>query len=208
MLNTGISPKTTAWKRVDAYTELQGREYGGAIAELVLLHVQGQSQKVHGRWEGRTLDGQEVVDRRAHLGDAVRQVVGAHSDTNARTQEMVQGFVCAGALYAIGAEAQLATRCAGPVAGVLSMKSCGKRFRTHGWMQSMSGKRRRGSDTHECRTRLRECLTREGQARARADPQVLEEAQTCWRSRQLHEWRFDASQLAAQEAQEAQAQAR
>ena len=34
---------------------------------------------------------------------------------------------------------------------------------------------RGGSHTHECRTRLEECLTRERQARARADAQAPEE---------------------------------
>ena len=56
-------------------TELRGREYGGAIAELgetVLYHVQGLIQKFARRW-----DGQDVADRRAHLGNAVRQAAGA-----------------------------------------------------------------------------------------------------------------------------------
>ena len=57
----------------------------------------------------KVLDGQDDVDRRAHLGNAVRQACGAHSNTKARTQEMVQGFVSAGGLYAIRAEAQRAT---------------------------------------------------------------------------------------------------
>ena len=52
----------------------------------------------------------DVVDRRAHLGHAVRQAIGAHSDTKAGTQEMGQGFVCAsGVVCTIRAEAPLAT---------------------------------------------------------------------------------------------------
>ena len=54
---------------------------------------------------------------------------------------MVQGFVCAGGVYAIRADAQFANRSAGTAAGVLDTRSRGK-VRTHGWMQSMCGKRR------------------------------------------------------------------
>ena len=53
---------------------------------------------------GKTLDG----------GDVVKQAAAAHSDTKTRTQEMFQAFVCAGGLYAIRAEAKLATSSAGP----------------------------------------------------------------------------------------------
>ena len=41
------------------------------------------------------LDGQDVVDRRAHCGNAVRQKAG-RTVTRTREQEVVQGFVCAG----------------------------------------------------------------------------------------------------------------
>ena len=64
--------------------KLCGREYGGASAvlgETVLFHVRGLNQKFARRWEEGLWRGQDVVDRQAHLGDAVRQAVGAHSDT-------------------------------------------------------------------------------------------------------------------------------
>ena len=42
------------------------------------------------------LDGQDVVHRRARCGDTSRPTAGAYSDSKARDQEMVQGFVCSG----------------------------------------------------------------------------------------------------------------
>ena len=89
----------------------------------------------------RPLDGHDVVDRRAHLGDAVRQAATADS--------------------------------AGPAAGVPDTGSCGKVGPTAGCKECAG---RGGSHTHECRTSLAECLTRRGQARARANAEVLEEA--------------------------------
>ena len=69
----------------------------------------------------------------AHLGDTRRQA-GAHSDTMAGTQVMVQGLVCTGGLYAIGTKAQLAPRSAGTAAGVLDARSRGQVW-THGCMR-------------------------------------------------------------------------
>ena len=76
------------------------------------------------------------------LGTPSGKAAGAHSDTKARTQEMVQGFVCASGLYTIRAEAQLAGRSAGPATGVLDTRSCGKVVWTHCWMRGVHGKRR------------------------------------------------------------------
>ena len=79
------------------------------------------------------MDRQDDIDRPAHRGDAGRQAAGAHSDTKARKQETVQGFVCASGLYTIG------TKTPGTVAGALDAGSRGK-VRNHGWMQGMRGK--------------------------------------------------------------------
>ena len=86
---------------------------------------------------------------------------------------MVQGVVCAGGLYAIRTEAQLATSSAGTAAGVLDATNRGQIW-THGWKQSMRKKRWL---THSRVQNLAgRTLTKEGQARARADAQALDEA--------------------------------
>ena len=124
------------------YRKLRGREHGGAIAELgktVPFHVQGLNQKFPRRWEKGLWMGK--IRRQTWTSCGRWQAAGAHSDTKASTQEMVQGFVCAGDLYASRAEAQFATRSASTAAGVLDTRSRGK-VQTHGWMQSMRAKRR------------------------------------------------------------------
>ena len=64
-------------------------------------------------------------------------------DTKARTQRMVQGFVCAGGLYAVRAEARLATCSASPAAGVLDTRELWKGLDwTHGLLRSMREKKR------------------------------------------------------------------
>ena len=75
----------------------------------------------------------------AHLGHAVRQATGAHSDTKAGTQEMGQGLVCASGLCTPSEpKLSLPPRSAGPATSVFDTRSCGK-VRSHGWMQSVYG---------------------------------------------------------------------
>ena len=124
-----------------------------------------------------TLDGQDVIDRRAHCGDTSRQTVGALGDSNGREQDMVQGFVCSGVLHAIGT-AQCVTRSAGTSTSVLDARSHAEVW-THGWVRGLRWEG--GLYTHECRAGLEHCLAKDLEAPARpgakvSDPGVLKES--------------------------------
>ena len=120
---TGVSLVTSSWRIgwhrtencKDASTEARSLSW----AKQFSFTCKGLNQKFPRRWGERTLDGQGIVDRRAHVRNAGRQAAGAHRDTKARTQEMVQGFVCAGGLFAKGTKGRYATRSAGTAAGAL-----------------------------------------------------------------------------------------
>ena len=115
------------------------------------------------------MDGQDVVDRREHFGNAARQAAGAHSDTQARTQEMAQGFACA----STSSEPKLSLPPAVQAQRqVYLTRGVVERFGPTTRCKACAG--RGGSHAHECRARIEECLAREAQARARTGAQATE----------------------------------
>ena len=101
--------------------------------------MHGLNQKFRRRWGERTLDGHEVVDRRAHLKNTSRQAAVAHSDTKSRKQVMVQCLVCPSGFTRHRNQSSVCCRSAGTATKVVDARSRGKVL-DRGWVQGMRGK--------------------------------------------------------------------
>ena len=143
------------------YRKLQGREHGGAIAELgrnsSVSRARPEPEVSQEMGEGY-LDGQDVVDRRAHLGNAVRKALARTVTRRPEHKRWSKAFfarvVCTplepklSLLPAVQAQRQ-----------VYLTRGIVDRFRPTAGCKACAG--RGGAHTHECRTRLKKCLTRE-----------------------------------------------